>query len=165
MHANAMKRARVALITGAVAVAALGCASVVSADVLLFNHSPSIPPGFYIRSGGAIAIGSVVTVRARDVAPQAAHARGFDGDDDRFIKRVAAVGGQQVCGDGDVLTIDGRQVARRYAQGRSAPQIWSGCRTLRADEVLLLGDSTDSFDGRYWGPVSVHLVTGVWRPL
>jgi type IV secretory pathway protease TraF len=151
--------ARVALIVAATALAALGCASAFSADVLLFNHSPSIAPGFYLRTG------AIVTVRARDVAPEAAHGRGFDSDGNRFIKRVAAVGGQRVCRDGDVLTIDGREAARRYHLSPSAPQIWPGCRTLRTEEVLLLGDSEDSFDGRYWGPVNTHLITGVWRPL
>jgi type IV secretory pathway protease TraF len=36
---------------------------------------------------------------------------------------------------------------------------------LAANEVLLLGDTADSFDGRYWGPVSVDLIEGVWRKL
>ncbi|MBY0565718.1 MAG: S26 family signal peptidase [Hyphomonadaceae bacterium] len=41
---------------------------------------------------------------------------------------------------------------------------WTGCRTLR-DEVFLLGDTPDSFDGRYWGPTSVELIEGAWRAI
>jgi type IV secretory pathway protease TraF len=159
------RRTRIALIMGALALAALGCASAVSADVLLYNHSPSIPSGFYVRTRSEIVVGALVTVRARDVAPDAARARGFDAEGNRFIKRVAAIGGQRVCGDGDVLAIDGRETVQRYAESPTAPRIWAGCRTLRSDEVLLLGDSADSFDGRYWGPVNADLITGVWRPL
>jgi type IV secretory pathway protease TraF len=155
----------IAFIVGTLALAALACASAVNADVVLYNHSPSIPSGFYVRTESEIVVGSVVTVRARDVAPEAADARGFDADGNRFIKRVAAVGGQRVCGEGDLLGIDGYAAVQRYAASPMAPRIWAGCRTLRSDEVLLLGDSADSFDGRYWGPVSVTLITGVWRPL
>ncbi len=51
-----------------------------------------------------------VSVRAREVAPAEAAARHFEGKGDRFIKRVAAVGGQRVCGE--------------------ATQRWPGCDRL-----------------------------------
>lgn len=154
-----------ALAAGACAVAALAVASGSGADVVLFNHSPSIPTGFYVRSASELEVGAVVTVRARDVATVEAARRHYDGETDRFIKRVAAVAGQDVCSDGQTLRIDGVEVARVFvAAGRDAPAGWVGCRRLAADEILLLGDSADSFDGRYWGPVSASLVEGVWRP-
>ena len=135
-------------------------------DFIVFNHSPSIPEGFYVRIQMPIAVGAIVTVRARDAAPQAAQLRHFLGSRDRFIKRVAAVGGQRVCGDGTRIFVDG--VARRSVLRVSNwPSLrgWKGCRILRANEVLLLGDSVDSFDGRYWGPIDAHSIEGVWRPV
>jgi type IV secretory pathway protease TraF len=42
---------------------------------------------------------------------------------------------------------------------------WSGCVTLDRDHVLLLGDTPDSFDGRYWGPTPIERIEGVWRPM
>jgi type IV secretory pathway protease TraF len=133
-------------------------------DVVLFNHSPSVPVGFYIRESGDPARGMFVTVRARDVAPIEAAAHGYDDEGDRFIKRLAASAGQHVCSDGRTLSVDGVHVA--MVQNRAgAPQAWVGCRTLASSEILLLGDSEDSFDGRYWGPISEQLVEGVWRPL
>ena len=48
--------------------------------------------------------------------------------------------------------------------GRALPS-WSGCATLSGDQILLQGDTADSFDGRYWGPISRRLIEGVWRPL
>lgn len=133
-------------------------------DVVLFNHSPSVPVGFYIRDSGDATRGMFVTVRARDVAPIEAAAHHYDDEGDRFIKRLAAVAGQHVCSDGRSLSVDGVPVA--MVQNRAgAPPGWVGCRTLASSEILLLGDSADSFDGRYWGPISDDLIEGVWRPL
>ncbi|MGE0046052.1 MAG: S26 family signal peptidase, partial [Hyphomonadaceae bacterium] len=138
----------------------------VNAAVVLFTHSPSIPTGFYRRTASPVEVGEVVTERARDVALIEASRRHYAGDGDRFIKRVAAIAGQDVCSDGQTLQIDGVEVARVFVPvGREAPSAWVGCRRLTSDEILLLGDSPDSFDGRYWGPVSASLVEGVWRPL
>ena len=65
------------------------------------------------------------------------------------------------------MTVPGRGVVARLAwdtAGRVLPS-WDGCRTLAADEVFLLGDTADSFDSRYWGPVRTTAIDGVWRPL
>jgi type IV secretory pathway protease TraF len=133
-------------------------------DVLLFNHSPSVPVGLYIRDSSDPPRGMYVTVRARDVAPIEAAAHHYDDEGDRFIKRLAAIAGQHVCSDGRTLSIDGIPVAT--VQNRAGiPQGWVGCRTLASYEILLLGDSADSFDGRYWGPIPDDLIEGVWRPL
>jgi type IV secretory pathway protease TraF len=133
-------------------------------DVVLFNHSPSVPVGFYIRESGDLARGMFVTVRARDVAPLEAAAHHYDDEGDLFIKRLAAIAGQHVCSDGRSLSVDGVQVAMVQVRA-GVPQGWVGCRTLAPSEILLLGDSADSFDGRYWGPISDDLIEGVWRPL
>lgn len=157
---------RAAVAAAVVASLLLSAASFTHADLLLFNHSPSIPVGFYVRDGAELRLGVVVTVRARDVAPAMAHLRAFDDPTDRFIKRVAAIGGQSVCSDGRTLLIDGVQAAVIYRPAdRPTSPAWLGCRRLAADEVLLLGDSLDSFDGRYWGPINTRLIEGVWRKL
>jgi type IV secretory pathway protease TraF len=148
----------------ALALAALLIAGGAHRDVVLFNHSPSVPVGFYVRESGNLARGVFVTVKARDVAPIEAAAHSYDDDGDRFIKRLAAIAGQEVCSDGRVLSVDGVEVA--VIQNRAgAPLGWVGCRTLASSEILLLGDCTDSFDGRYWGPISTDLIEGVWRRL
>lgn len=136
-------------------------------DVVLLNPSPSVPAGYYVRSGAGVAPGAFVTVLAVDVAPDYAAIRGFTDAGDRFIKRVAAAAGDEVCASGAEVAINGVVVAHREARdaaGRTLPT-WSGCRTLSADEILLLGDTPDSFDGRYWGPISRRIVEGVWRTI
>ncbi len=162
------KRLLILLLTGAAASAALIAFALPAAnDRLLYNHTPSLPVGFYVRTEAPIDSGAFVTVRAADVAPAAARARDFEGRRDRFIKRIAAVAGDRVCAEGDVLTInDGPPMSRRThdSTGAELPR-WNGCRALGANEVLLLGDAEHSFDGRYWGPVDRGLIEGVWRPL
>jgi len=88
-------------------------------DWLLYNNTPSVPPGWYVRSADAIARGALVTVRAQDVAPDYAGARNFTDARDRFIKRIAANDGDSVCAEDDATRINGRTVAHR--QLRPAP--------------------------------------------
>jgi type IV secretory pathway protease TraF len=154
------------VIVSTIALAALAASSISNRDVVLYNHSPSIPTGFYVRRDDEAARGSIVTVRARDVAPVHARQRQFSDDRDRFIKRVAATGGERVCSDGRVLSINGVVAARVSPNAAGAGvAVWTGCRTLREGELLLLGDSPDSFDGRYWGPVDRRSIEGTWRKL
>ncbi|MGE0293258.1 MAG: S26 family signal peptidase [Hyphomonadaceae bacterium] len=155
------------LCIGAAAIGLLAVASVNARDWLIYNHTPSVPTGWYVRSAGEIAPGALVTVRAQAVAPHYAAARNFTDAGDRFIKRVAANDGDRVCAEDGTIRINDRTVAHRAAQdsqGRVLPH-WSGCRTLTADEIFLMGDTPDSFDSRYFGPVSVADIEGVWRKL
>lgn len=142
----------------------VGSLTIQTGDVLLYNRSNSVPTGLYLRVDQPVELGRFVTVRARDVSPSYAALRDFADADDRFIKRVAAGRGQVVCADGDTISIDGRVIAHRSEHdvlGRQLPA-WSGCRTL-GEQVLLLGDTPDSFDGRYWGPVTLASIEGVWE--
>ena len=156
----------VPILIGAVGCACVATSFVGARDRVLYNPSESIPSGFYTRIDAAPIAGALVTVRARDVAPDYARLRDYADDTDRFIKRVAAVAGDAVCADGERVTVGGRTLTRqaRDAEGRSLPR-WQGCRTLAAGELFLLGDSDDSFDGRYWGPIDAHQIEGVWRPM
>ena len=43
--------------------------------------------------------------------------------------------------------------------------IWRGCRPLAENEVFLLGDTPTSLDSRYFGPVSVARIEGVYREI
>ncbi|QGZ94913.1 S26 family signal peptidase [Terricaulis silvestris] len=151
-------------------VCAFGAAAMVAAnadDIILYNPSPSMPVGFYVRSDAPITIGAIVTVRARDVAEAYALGRNFTDSGDRFIKRVVATSSDHVCVVGSRIVLNGIVVATRASvdtAGAALPQ-WTECRPLAADEVFLMGESDDSFDSRYWGPVPRSQIEGVWRPL
>lgn len=158
---------RCALLATACGFALVAAGAANTRDLVIVNPSPSIPRGYYARTSAAIELDSLVTVLAVDVAPDYAATRAFTDARDRFIKRVAAAAGDEVCASGDEVSINGAMVAHREARdagGRALPT-WSGCRILSADELLLLGDTPDSFDGRYWGPISRRLIEGVWRPI
>jgi type IV secretory pathway protease TraF len=158
---------RRALLAGFAGAAGLALACAGGAQPLvLYNGSPSVPVGFYVRTFGAPRLGDFVTVRAAAVAPVYAGLRGFADDSDRFIKRIAAGEGARVCADGARVTI-GREAVRRLVRDSAERRLpaWTGCRTLRTGEVFLLGDTDDSFDSRYFGAVSLELIDGVWRPI
>lgn len=134
---------------------------------VIYNGSPSVPVGFYVRDQRPVGLGAYVTLRAEDAAPAYAQFRDFTDRTDRFIKRVAATGGARICADGDrVILADGAVLDRasRDAAGHALPA-WQGCRTLGADEIFLVGDTANSFDSRYWGPVRRDVIDGVWRRL
>lgn len=131
---------------------------------IIYNPSNSVPAGFYARVNESPQRGDFVTVAAVSVAPEYASQRGYADATDLFLKRVTALHGQVVCAEGSAVSIDGAAVASRNERdsaGRAMPT-WDGCRVLAVDEVFLLGDTEDSFDGRYWGPTSIRNIEGVW---
>lgn len=149
------------------AVLAAGAMTAHPPPLLIYNPSPSVPVGFYWRAAGQPQFGDFVIVRAVTAAPAYTRERDFADRTDRFIKKIAAISGQRVCAYGNTVSIDGARTMyrlQRDAMGRALP-FWSGCRTLAEDEVFLLGDSADSFDGRYWGPIRVEDIDGPWRPV
>ncbi len=133
---------------------------------LLYNGSPSAPIGFFVRDTRPIGVGAYVSVRAGEVAPRYAASRGFSGPRNWFMKRVAAIAGARVCARGDQVFVDGRRLHRQASDrfGRALPS-WDGCGVLGEAQVFLVGDTADSFDSRYWGPVRLADLAGHWRPI
>jgi conjugative transfer signal peptidase TraF len=163
----ALAHRRTAIFAGIAAIGLFAAASATNPDALLYNGTPSMPVGLYLRASGGVERGAIVTVRAVDVAPSYAAERNFTDPADRFLKRVVSASGDMVCASGAGVTLNGALVALRQAQdsaGRALPT-WKGCVTLDDGHVLLLGDTPDSFDGRYWGPTPIDRIEGVWRPI
>ena len=85
-----------------------------------------------------------------------ASARGYLPLQTPLLKPVRAIKGSFVCRFGRYVFIDGNMVARaKYldTNHRMLP-VWKGCRTLKSDEIFVLGQHRDSFDSRYFGPVN-----------
>lgn len=133
-------------------------------DWVVYNASASVPQGLYVRVSEQPVRGSLVTVRARDVAFRYAVWRNFVGPRDRFIKRVTAMEGDRVCARGRGVIVGPVHVQRRDSDhnGHELPS-WDGCHLLQAGEFFLLGDTQDSFDSRYFGAVKQSQIEGVWR--
>ena len=155
--------------TVAVTVAILCCAAAAAvADhapaIALVNESPSLPRGLYLRRPATTPdIGAVVAV------PQPVAGRPYLAGlgmppEILLIKRVAAVGGDTVCREGDRVRTPRRTVLAltRDRHGAVLPR-WDGCRVLATDELFLLGETAFSFDSRYFGPVSRTQIEGVYR--
>jgi conjugative transfer signal peptidase TraF len=80
-----------------------------------------------------------------------------------MLKRVLALPGQTVCRNGPTIAVDGIKLGEardRDRRGRPLP-IWQGCRVVAQDDVFLMNwQSTDSLDGRYFGPLPASAVIG-----
>lgn len=112
-------------------------------------------PRLYLLSyrDRAFSRGEIVAVdlpsRARELLADA----GFELASSRLMKRVAGLPGDQVRVDaGGVWVRIATGLALAPTLGRP-PESFHRTFTLGPEEYLLLGDTEDSFDARYWGPV------------
>ena len=135
---------------------------------LLWNATASAPIGLYfVRSDPRPAVGDLLVVRADPALSEWMVARRYIGQGVPLVKRVAAVGGADVCRSGVRITVDQRLSAvalDRDRLDRPLPN-WRGCYRLKVGQVFLLNAAPTSLDGRYFGPTSVTAVIGQARPL
>lgn len=157
------------------AIATLGLAAVAFSawaepDIrLAYNPSPSAPRGWYAVSPlpRQPQVGDHVLAWPPAWARQFADRRGYVPATVPLMKPVAAITGARVCRTGMWVTVEARPVALARPSdtaGRPMPR-WQGCRTLGAHEVLLIAEPSDSFDGRYFGPIDARLMLARVRPL
>ena len=143
-------------------------AAVVPQPSVLWNRTASEPAGLYIRTAAAPARGRIIAFRA----PAAAfpYADGRMGYLHRvpILKEIAAGEGDVVCERDGALSINGQWRAPVFAQdprGGSLPQ-WRGCRSLGSGEFFVFSNRVpNSFDSRYYGPVTSSEIVGVFAPV
>lgn len=88
-----------------------------------------------------------------------------------LMKKVLAVKGDTIAVTARGVTVNGRLLpySRPFSVdgvGRVLPQLSNEEHTLGASELLLMTDiSPTSFDGRYFGPISIGQITAVIRPV
>ena len=130
----------------------------------LVNESPSVPRGLYLRLGASSpGLGEIVGLRQPLMARPYLGSLGMD-PDVLLLKRLAGGPGDRVCREGQTVVTPRGRVHALAADGQGRPlPTWRGCRRLGRDEVFLLGDTAASFDSRYFGPVPVEEMTGVYR--
>jgi conjugative transfer signal peptidase TraF len=136
---------------------------------LLWNASASVPVGFYaVHPAGRLMAGELLVVRPPAPLAQFMAARRYLALGVPLIKHVVALPGEIVCRSGITITVNGiaeAQALDRDARGRKLP-VWQGCRTIQSGEVFLMNAAvTDSFDGRYFGPVLDSAIIGSATPL
>ena len=134
---------------------------------LVWNASASVAVGLYRVIPGAPERGDFVLVRIPKSIESLAAMRGYLPAGVPLIKRVAAVAGDDVCAFDGAIVVNGGIVARQRKvdrAGRSLP-CWTECRELAQGEFFLLTNAPDSFDSRYFGPVSSAQVIERLAPL
>jgi conjugative transfer signal peptidase TraF len=136
---------------------------------VVYNASASVPLGWYrVNDSDEPKVGDVVVARPPLRAERLLVERGYIGSGVPLLKVVMAREGARVCREGDAITIDAAPVGTardRDGLGRPLPR-WSGCRVLGSGEIFLFNrHAPGSFDGRYFGPVSVTSIIGKATPL
>jgi type IV secretory pathway protease TraF len=151
-----MRSRAVILSIAAVAIAMLCFTGNASSARFVWNTTASAPTGLYSIEQGTWRTGDRVAVRPSASLAEDLDRRGILPLGKLLIKRVAAGRGDTVCRDGERVTVNGSlaAIAKSASRKRDALPSWGGCRRLSASEVLLLGDTPDSYDGRYFGVTS-----------
>lgn len=134
---------------------------------LLFNTTASAPMGFYSLRPGMPVAGDWVAITPPPALARWMAMRRYLPLNVPLLKQVAALPGQLVCGQGDILLIDGEPVARARPKDRRGRALtpFRECRRLRAGELMLVNAQSDSLDSRYFGPLPADGVLGRARPL
>lgn len=128
----------------------------------VWNFSPSAPAGLYRVDKGTWSVGDRVVVAPSETLANDLDARGILPKGRFLIKRVAGAEGSTVCRLGLDVSVANLFVAtaRTAASGGEQLPSWEGCIKLGADQVFLLGDTPNSYDGRYFGVTSVRDIKG-----
>jgi len=134
---------------------------------LLYNHTPSVPIGVYRYAGRTPQRGDLVAFPLPGTAHDYARRRG-EPTDILLLKPVLAVSGDQVSTLHGELRINGALVGAipdTDSIGRTLPR-WRSDRVL-TDGELFVGSTRieHSFDSRFFGPVHVSQIVGVYRRL
>lgn len=152
--------------------AALGIAIPAFVDLpkkLIWNASASVPIGIYfVQLPDGIEISDLAVVKPPEPIVNFLADGGYIPRGVPLMKRVLALAGQRVCRKNLLITVDGiaMGIAREQdSRGRDLP-VWRGCRIIARHEVFLMNwQSTDSLDGRYFGPLPVSSIVGQAMPL
>ncbi len=134
---------------------------------IFYNGTDSMPKGFYWIAYKKAIKGDRVLVRLSPYWRRYMDRHAILPFHVPLLKKLAAVGPDQVCRIGETLFINGqaRIVRKRQTLSNHNLPVWQGCRLLLATEVLLLSDQEMSFDSWYFGPVSLSNIMGVAVPL
>jgi len=130
----------------------------------IWNASKSVPIGLYrLRLVKKLTVTELVAVQPPDLLAAFLDLNGYLPLGVPMLKRVLALPGQTVCRKGLTVTVDGIDVGQaheRDGRGRPLPA-WHGCRVIADGDIFVMNwQSTDSLDGRYFGPLPRSAVIG-----
>jgi conjugative transfer signal peptidase TraF len=136
--------------------------------LFIWNASASVPIGLYaVTPTSQLQVNDLVVVRPpEDVAAFLAEG-GYLPRGVPILKHVLALAGQTVCRFGNAVSVDTvatGDARERDSRGRALP-VWQGCRVVAKGDVFLMNRPSDSFDGRYFGPLPASTIVGRAQPL
>jgi conjugative transfer signal peptidase TraF len=129
---------------------------------LVWNASASVPPGLYRIEPGPVRHGDLALIRLPPRIADLADRRGYLPKSAYLIKFVIAVAGDRVCRFGARVFVNGAFRARPFTRDRQHRHMpaWHGCYRLASGQVFVLTNDPDSFDSRYFGPLSHQHIIG-----
>jgi conjugative transfer signal peptidase TraF len=135
----------------------------------IWNASNSVPIGLYrVQPATQLTVTELVAVQPPDLLATFLDLNGYLPIGVPMLKRVLALPGQKVCRNGLTIAVDGIDVGHaqeRDGRGRPLP-VWHGCRVVADDDVFVMNwQSSDSLDGRYFGPLPASAVIGKAVPV
>ena len=140
------------------------------------NRTDSLPRGLYVETGDALDYG----VLAAECLPrrwaELGARRGWlskgtcPNGTMPVLKQVVAMPGDTVDIQNSHVAVNGKSLSNTVSlfldsQGREIPRVPRGTYTLTATQVLLLGTSQTSWDGRYTGPAEITDIISTQRPV
>lgn len=150
---------------GILVLAALGVAMLIASAWgqarLVWNFTPSIPVGLYRVEDRSWGKSDRVALKPSGPLLETLQQSGVLKHGRLLMKRVAAVAGDNVCRVGLQVLVNGAPIV--LARDDETLPTWSGCIALQQGQVFLLGETDDSFDGRYFGVTSAKDVVGPVR--
>ena len=139
------------------------------APKLICNASASVPIGLYtVHRVDTLHVGELLVITPPEPLAIFLDQRHYLPKGVPLLKRVAALPGHTVCRTGQTIFVDGvamGQALERDRLGRPLP-VWQGCRVIAPGQVFLMNQqSSDSFDGRYFGLLPSTTIVGRAEPL
>jgi conjugative transfer signal peptidase TraF len=134
---------------------------------LIYNASVSAPIGFYRVENRPPARGDIAVIRPSRTLETLLVTHSLLPPGVPLLKRIVAIRDDRVCRSGGVVFVNDEAVAEALEQDRQGRPLpfWEGCLKLLEGQFFLVQPHPESFDSRYFGPVSQCAVVGVAHPL
>lgn len=165
-----MRKKRIVLVASALSSGLILAASFVPIPAkLIYNPSASAPTGFYwIGRRTEFQRGDFIAAFPPKKAQRLASDRGYLPQSLPVLKTIYGIEGDRICIENGAVFINGRRVVdvlESDSYGRQMP-VLIGCFRLQSGDYFLLSTQiSNSFDSRYFGPVSEDRILGVATPL
>ncbi|TCD46910.1 conjugative transfer signal peptidase TraF [Chlorobium sp. N1] len=134
---------------------------------LIYNYTDSLPHGFYMIENELVRKGSLIAFHPAKKIQRMMTERGYLREGGYLMKFVAAEPGDSVCTRQGKLQINGEDFGRILETDRKGKRLPAYRYNGRLEEGYLVAikGKEDSFDSRYFGPISKESVIGIARPL